>query len=125
MQKLREEQAMSNNYERYSDYFEGISKEEVLNSRINYEYYYNFYKKQVNQVCPNKCELANYAVEICYSLYPNREKTFAWVISKEGLLENLKQTTILLPSRCNEPSEFEYLGRYLNLVNYNGENAGA
>jgi Fe-S cluster assembly iron-binding protein IscA len=120
MQDIRKFEMMLRRYDQYSEYLSGISKEEAKNFIINYEYYYNLYRNKAKSICSNESELANYCVEICYSLYPNKEKTFAWTMAQGGILQNLKQTCVQLPIK-DESGQFSYLGRNYSIVNYSGE----
>lgn len=76
---------------------------------INWQGFYNSYRKKCFDICPDICELANYATRLCYEVYPKRRKTFLWVVAGEGILANLQQTEQYLPIR-DPNGEYEYLG---------------
>lgn len=109
MTGLRIQNAMQNNYEQYSDYFEGLSKFEVFNTKINWGERYKEYEKKAKEICKNVKERANYAVEICYGKYPKKNKRFMWVVATQGILNNLRQQSLQLPIE-DENGEYEYLG---------------
>ena len=91
-----------------------MTKEEVLNTTINWNYYYERYSRIANMICLNPKELANLVVKLCYEKYPKKNKKFIWIIAGQGILENLKQTKVLLPTE-NENGQYEYLGRKYSL----------
>lgn len=90
--------------------FEIITQDEINNRQINWEFYYNQYRKEANLICGDQKELANYAVEICYKLHPMNVKMFAWVVAKEGILNNLTNSTVDLPYE-NHSGSYTFLGR--------------
>jgi dsRNA-specific ribonuclease len=98
----------------YTDYFSDLSTFDVVNTQINWNYYYNKYKEQATLICPNNKELANYAVRICYVVFPKKSKKFIWVVASEGLIDNIKQVDIELPIR-DKDGIYEYLGRNYSL----------
>lgn len=77
---------------------------------IDWQTFYNSYRLRCFDICPNICELANYAVIICYEYYPKRSKGFLWHIVGEGIIANLKQVEEYLPIR-DDAGDYEYLGR--------------
>lgn len=84
--------------------------------RINWEYYYNLYRKKCLEICVKACELANISVYLCYEKYPKKSKKFIWQIAGDGIIQNLTQQNICLPIE-DIHGEHEYLGRKYNLVN--------
>lgn len=89
-------------------------QESMFYNSINWQGIYNIYRMKCFAVCPDICELANYAAIICYELYPKRKKGFLWNIAGEGVLANLKQTEQLLPIR-DPDGAYEYLGNRYRL----------
>lgn len=116
-QELRELQKQNNIKYYYTEYDENIgdlSRYEMINTKINWKYYYDEYRQKALEICPNVKELANYAVEICYVVFPKKSKKFIWVVAADGILKNLKQQTIELPI-ADEDGIYLYLGRKYNL----------
>jgi hypothetical protein len=109
IKELQKQNAMNQNSENYENYYGDMSKEEIINTNINWQYYYDKYAKMAKIICPNKNELANYAVKLCYEKYNTRNKKFIWVIAGQGVVSNLKQENILLPIENDEG--IEYLGK--------------
>ena len=107
--------ALSKNYEEYKNNFgDNLSKEEVMNTKINWNYYYELYKEKANKISKNPKELANLAVKLCYFKYPKRNKKFIWIVAAHGVLENLQQVKIKLPVK-DASGEYEYLGNKYKL----------
>lgn len=110
MKGLRIQNAMQNNYDMYQDYFDGLTKDEVINSKINWKYYYQKYRDMAREICPDQQELANYIVEICYGKYSKKNKKFIWTIAGEGVVKNIKQLPVIRLPIEDENGEYEYLG---------------
>ena len=110
MAELGKQNALSKNYEKYKNYFnDDLTKYEIVNTKINWKYYYEKYKKKARLICPNQKELANLVVELCYGKYPKKNKRFIWVVASPGIINNIKQTNIKLPIE-DVNGEYEYLG---------------
>jgi len=66
-----------------------------LNGRKNHyktlDQYSNAIRKEAYEISVDICELANLAAEICYRIYPSDNKSFAWYVFGEGMLENIKK----------------------------------
>jgi hypothetical protein len=115
MQELGKQNAIINNYQDYKKCFgDDLTKEEVLNTKINWNYYFNSYKEKANSICTNQKELANLSVKLCYEKYPKKNKKFIWVVASQGILNNLKQVDIKLPTE-DRNGKYEYLGNRYNL----------
>jgi hypothetical protein len=114
MSEVRKQNAMRKNHGEYANYFGDLSSEEILNTKINWGYYYNRYKELAENICPSENERANYAVELCYGKYKNKGKKFIWTVATDGILSNLKQQKIELPIQ-DDNGKYEYLGRLYNL----------
>jgi hypothetical protein len=59
-------------------------------------------------------ELANLAVSICYEIHPSDNKSFAWNIFSEGIIDNIrknKQDLVKVPF-YDEHGDIEYLGKF-------------
>lgn len=112
--ELQKQTGLQKDYQQYINYFNGLNKEEILNTKVNWGYYYQIYKDKVKQICPNNKELANYAVELCYSKFPKKSKKFMWIVASQGILDNIKQQPIQLPIE-DENGQYEYLGYKYNL----------
>lgn len=112
---LGKQVALSKNYDKYKNYFnDDLPKDVIINTKVNWGYYYNQYKTKAKQICPNQKELANLAVELCYGKYPKKNKKFIWIIAGQGIIDNLKQVSISLPIE-DENGRYEYLGRLYSL----------
>lgn len=92
-----------------------LTQQEINDRQINWEYRYDIFRKRAASICPNKKELANYAVEICYKIFSKNVKTFAWVVAKTGMIDNIKPVDNELPIETID-GEFEYLGHNYDLV---------
>lgn len=77
---------------------------------INWTAFYNLYRSRCLDVCINICELANYAVKLCYEKYPRKPKTFLWSIAGEGIVSNIQPVEQYLPMR-DPNGEYTYLGK--------------
>lgn len=92
--------------------------ESISNYKEQNDNYYDYVRNEINRVCPNKCELANYVVEICYRKYKNSYKEFVWYIAIDGVLENIKKnkkSDISIPIYDDEKG-VEYLGKKYSLA---------
>lgn len=98
----------------YYNYFSGFERRVIENTDVDWNAFFEKYKKKARTICKDQKELANYAVEVCYHKASN-EKNFAWIVAEEGILENIKPVEILLP-RYDVNGEFEYLGKKYTLV---------
>lgn len=117
MKELGKQNALNKNYDDYRGYFgynDILTKEEVINTNINWNYYYDLYREKAKKICPNKKELANLVVKLCYEKYPKRNKKFIWIIASQGIIDNLKQVKISLPIK-DVNGEYEYLGNRYSL----------
>ena len=52
---------------------------------------------------------------LCYEKYPNKNKKFIWRVAGSGVVENIIQTSILLPLQCDN-GQYEYLGKRYDMV---------
>lgn len=76
------------------------------------EQYNKAIRNDAYRISPDIRELANLAVEICYNIHPSDNKTFAWNVFGEGIIENVKtnrQSEIKIPF-YDENGNIEYLG---------------
>lgn len=115
IQELGLQSALSKRYDEYKNYFDDdLTKEEVLNTAINWDYYYKKYFIKAKEICSDQKELANLVVKLCYEKYFKKNKKFIWVVAGKGILENLKQIKVLLPVE-DERGIYEYLGKTYSL----------
>jgi len=117
MKELGKQNAISKSYDDYKNYFgnnDKLTKQEVLNTNINWDYYFNIYKEKANDICFNQKELANLSVKLCYEKYLKKNKKFIWIIASQGIIDNLIQVNIMLPIE-DENGEYEYLGNNYKL----------
>ena len=91
-----------------------INKESAINYHVNWDSIYGKYRQECEDECPDKKELANYAVMLCYEKYPRRGKKFLWAVASSGVLENLEQQDVLIPFK-DDDGEYEYMGRRYTL----------
>ena len=85
--------------------------------------FYTLIRNKAYEICSNQNELANYAAEIVYILNPTKEKDFAWNVTKEGLMDNIKKNrkiNITLPVRDKDGED--YLGQKYILKGLYGDN---
>lgn len=64
-------------------------------------------------------ELANLALTICYEIHPNDNKTFAWNVFGEGIVQNVfknRQKKLFIPVLDEENGMIEYLGKMYSRV---------
>lgn len=125
MEDVRKLAHMCANYNKYKNYFNetypGQPKEMFMNWEPNWNYYYDKYKKLCREICPDKQELANIVVSICYVKYPSRSKKFMWKVAEDGILTNILYKKIELPQE-NEYGMYVYLGRAYNMTEvYNSD----
>ncbi len=116
--ELAKQQSMMKSSINYHNYFQDLSREEIVNTKVNFKYYYEPYIKRCLGICSDVQMLANYAVYICYEKYPKRDKNFAWIVAKDGIVKNIKQEKVFLPKE-DETGKFEYLGKKIKLVEAN------
>lgn len=122
----KSQEKMAKDYDRYKDFFEGLSKEEVENSRFDWEKFYNDERyKLLNLLDISEEELANYVVEIIYNKLNGAYYEILWGMCENGLLNNLKNNRVkpvVVPKETFEKDKGrEYLGRYYEFVEYKGE----
>jgi len=121
MKELGKQNAISKSYDDYKNYFgnnDKLTKQEVLNTKINWNYYFDLYKEKANNICSNQKELANLSVKLCYEKYPKKNKKFIWIIASQGIIDNLIQVNIKLPIE-DKDGEYEYLGNNYKLQEVN------
>ena len=111
--ELGKQNSMLKNKDVYENYFSNLDKKIFEYTDINWEFYYEKYKKRANEIAEQK-ELANMAVELCYKRYKTKSKKFIWIISGQGVIDNIIQTKIELPIQ-DINGKYEYLGKKYNL----------
>lgn len=82
-----------------------------------YDALYMEIRNEAYEICSNAKELANYGVDICYTLYQDKSKDFVWNICREGLMDNIycnKSKKIEVP--CYDKEGVEYLGKKYKLM---------
>ena len=121
MKELGKQSAISNNYDNYKYYFDNndkLTRQDVLNTKVNWDYYLNIYKDKANIICSNQKELANLCVKLCYEKYLKKNKKFIWTVSSQGIIDNLQQVNTELPIGDNN-GDYEYLGKNYKLQEVN------
>jgi hypothetical protein len=116
IEKLRLIQYKLNHFRNYHENSELISQFEIDNKQVDWERHYQPFRNRANKICSDQKELANYVVEICYKMFPKGAKNFAWVVAKNGMIENIKQIPIELPINDVNGS-FVFLGKNYSLTN--------
>ena len=120
MADAKKQQAMVFNSANYQNYFSDLTKIEIMNTEINWGAIYEKYIILAKEIVNNPKELANYAAEICYRMYPKRSNLFIWVICEDGLFLNLEKNrdyNLKLPQLVTDINETEYLGSNYKLIN--------
>lgn len=72
----------------------------------NIEQYNKCVRQEAYEISTNGSELANLAIDICYTIHPHDNKSFAWSVFGEDLIENI---------RCNSPNDY-----FIPLADKNG-----
>lgn len=124
--KLENEEHMAKNYDKYKDFFIGFTKEEVMNSHYDWDGLYDTYRNKLEEIVPNKSELANYLVDLIYNKMKgiNRGCELLWKVARDGLMANLRVNrvqNVLVPIESKDGTGVEYLGKYYKLTEYKGE----
>lgn len=120
---MKLQESIANNYELYKDFWEGVNKNEIKLTKLDWGSLYNKYKKKLENIVPNQSELANLVIEIVYNKYKGTYYKFAWNVAEEGILTNLRKNRIeplMIPVETNDPNDTEYLGKYYKLQEYKG-----
>ncbi len=116
LKELKRQQTMSYKSPEYYNYFGESKQKDVLNTSVDWNEFFNSYKKRAKDICPNEKELANYTVRLCYENDTN-DKNFVWIISEEGILLNIQPIEHELP--VYDPNgKYEYLGKRYSLAPY-------
>jgi hypothetical protein len=94
--------------------FSGIRDENGEEKFKTLEQYNKYIRQESSNVSNDISELANLAVTICYEIHPSDNKSFAWNVFSEGIIDNIrknKQDTIKVPFYDNK-GDIEYLGNF-------------
>ena len=94
-------------------------KQEYKDIEINWDYYYDSYRKKCYEICNDEKLIANIAVKLCYEKYPKKNKGFMWIICGNGIVKNIKQCETLFLPQKDSNGVYEYLGKRYNLVEVN------
>jgi hypothetical protein len=92
---------------------------EQYNKAIRYEAY--------SGISSSITELANLAVTICYEMHPGDNKSFAWNVFGEGIVNNVyknRQEIIRVPVLDNDHGNIEYLGSHYSMMEVDMEKVG-
>jgi hypothetical protein len=129
---LKNQEYMARHYDKYSDFFIGLTKAEVEESRCDWKSFYDKSRKEllgcIDGYKLQIAELTNYMAEIIYNNLNGNCYEMLWGICEEGIALNLSHNRI---NPIRVPSEIEnnedkkkgreYLGRYYEFVDYKGE----
>ena len=88
------ERSKCKDYEKNKEWIKkylNFTKKQTLAFDINWNYYYDLYKRKLLEVTKNKKELVNYLVILCYEKYPKSKKKILWSVVGDWLPNNIKQ----------------------------------
>lgn len=123
---LKNQEKMAKNYDKYKDFFEGLSREQVENSRFDWDKFYDNTRNKLLKLtdCTEE-ELTNYMVELIYNRLNGAYYEILWGVCENGILNNLKNNRVKpvsVPIESKDKNKGrEYLGRYYEFVEYKGE----
>lgn len=124
----KSQEKMARDYDRYKDFFDGLTKEEVENTYFDWESFFTKHRKELLKLIdePNfkQERLANYMTELIYNKYNGNYYDLLWGICEEGIMINLKHNRvkpILVPKESKDGKGREYLGRKYDFVEYTGD----
>ena len=126
-ESVKDQERMAKNYDRYKDFFIGLTKFEVENTQYNWDAFYSRYKTEFENAIGTdepQAELTNYLVELIYNKMNGAYYNLLWEIASDGVLINLKANRvkpIYVPVESEDNTGVEYLGRYYKLTEYKGE----
>jgi len=86
--------------------------------------YHKHIRKLANEVSNDGSELANLAVDICYTVHKNDNKMFLWGVFGDDVLENIKMNVnqdVFVPF-YDKAGDIEYLGNKYSMKKINVEN---
>lgn len=124
----KSQEKMAKDYDRYKDFFDGLTKEEVENTYFDWDKFFNESRKKLLKVLNEKDrmqeKLANYMTELIYNKYNGNYYELLWSICEEGIVFNLrhnKKMPVYVPKETNSNKGHEYLGRRYEFVEYVGD----
>lgn len=112
--------ALYNLYKKYKSArqnFSGIKDENGDDRFKTLDQYNKSVKQEASFISNDISELANLAVTICYEAHPSDNKSFAWNVFAEGIVDNIrknKQKEILVPFE-DKNGNIEFLGNSYTL----------
>jgi hypothetical protein len=115
-QELSKQNGMKKDSDNYKNFFGDLTNMEIDNTHINWQYYYDIFREKCKKIVKNPKELANYAVFLCYFKYPKRNRNFCWIVSDEGIIENIPETNFKLPV-YDINGDNNYLGKKYFMAN--------
>jgi hypothetical protein len=92
--------------------FDSIKEDNGENRYKTLEQYCKSIKQEALLISSNICELASLAVTICYELHTSDNKSFAWMVFGDGLIENIisnRQDKLEVPF-LDKGGDITYLG---------------
>lgn len=79
--------------------------------------FYTEMRVKAQEICSNAQELANYAVRICYVDNPKGLKDFAWTITIDGLMKNIRENkSDIIEVPIRDENGVNYLGAKYSLL---------
>lgn len=99
---------------KFKEYLDYKKKQLLNNSDNSYLSYIKELQSEIYYISSDIRELANLAIYVCYNLYPNKPKDFAWDVCGDGIIENLFENKnnyeISIPTE-DVNGDLEYLGK--------------
>jgi len=92
--------------------FDSIKEDNGENRYKTLEQYCKSIRQEALLISSNICELASLAVTICYELHTSDNKSFAWMVFGDGLIENIisnRQDKLKVPF-LDKGGDITYLG---------------
>ena len=113
--------------EKYNEYLTQKKNRNNLEDGNSFQKYCNDLKDSLFLISFDDNELANLAVYVCYVIYKNKPKDFAWDICGEGIIRNLiknQQVAKLKIPMFDKEGDIKYLGKNYKVkeIEINGYN---
>lgn len=124
--RMKLEEKMAMDYDKHRDFFAGLTKDEVQNTKVDWDGFYENCKAQFSEIVSDQQELANYLIELLYNKLQGKGTGYKilWNVAREGIMQNLKHNqkgVVYVPVETEDGTGTEYLGRYYKMTEYKGE----
>lgn len=93
IRRLLLERSKCQNYEKNKDWIKKymkINKKQAICFDVDWNYYYDSYRKKLLDITSNKAELVNYLVILCYEKHPRSSKKIIWSVAGDWVANNIK-----------------------------------